>query len=113
MFSFVRVSRVHQQTDATESLQCELSVEQNPERTRALPDETTQSFIVKVWLEETAKEKGNARWRGHITHVPSNRRAYIEKLDQICIFVAPYLEAMKVRLGYRWRLWQWLFRAHR
>ena len=97
-----------------ESQQCELNVERSSEASGTLSEETTtHSFIVKIWLEETAGETGKALWRGHITHVPSNRRVYVERLDQICEFVAPYLNAMKVQLGYRWRLWQWLFRTHR
>ncbi len=54
----------------------------------------THSFIVKIWLEETAAEAGRATWRGHITHVPSNVRRYFEELDQIKHFVAPYLQSM-------------------
>lgn len=51
------------------------------------------SFIVKIWLEETAAEAGRAIWRGHITHVPSNARRYFEELDQIERFIVPYLQS--------------------
>jgi hypothetical protein len=68
-----------------------------------------QSFIVRIWLEETAEEAGQARWRGHITHVPSGERRYLKDLSDLCLFIAPYLESMKVRLGFRWRVWLWLF----
>ena len=63
-----------------------------------------QSFIIKIWLEETAEEAGRATWRGHITHVPSGQRQYIQDLDRISAFVAPYLEAMGVELGVLWRV---------
>ncbi len=70
----------------------------------------THSFIVKIWLEETVEEDGVARWRGHITHVPGGERRYVEDLCDVTAFLASYLESMKVRLGFRWRLWLWLFR---
>lgn len=54
------------------------------------------SFIVKVWLEETAEEAGEAKWRGHITHIPGNERRYIEDVNDIAVFIAPYLEGMGI-----------------
>jgi hypothetical protein len=62
---------------------------------------STQSFIVKIWLEETAAEANRATWRGHITQVPSGERRYLENLDDIGIFILPYLEEMGVRFGDR------------
>jgi hypothetical protein len=56
-----------------------------------------QSFIIKVWLEETPIETDQPTWRGHITHVPGGERRYLQKLDEICLFIAPYLQAMGVR----------------
>jgi hypothetical protein len=53
------------------------------------------SFVVKVWIEETEAEQ--ATWRGHVTHVFSGRRRYLQNLDEIAVFVRPYLEAMGVR----------------
>jgi hypothetical protein len=61
----------------------------------------THPFIVKIWLEETAEEAGRATWRGHITHVPSGERRYIQDLDSISAFIAPYLEAMGVEVTLR------------
>jgi hypothetical protein len=68
----------------------------------------THSFIVKVWLEESAAEGGRVRWRGHITHVPDSERRYVENLSGISSFVAGYLKRMGVRLGWRWRMMLWL-----
>jgi hypothetical protein len=56
-----------------------------------------QSFIVKIWLEETKEEEGQTVWRGHITHVPSGKRRYVQALDEVPAFIEPYLEAMGVR----------------
>ena len=58
----------------------------------------THSFIVKIWLEETLEEDGRAIWRGHITHVPSGERLYLQDLDTIRLFIEPYLEMMGVNL---------------
>lgn len=52
----------------------------------------THSFVIKIWLEETAAEAGRAVWRGHITHVPSNARRYFDEFDQIERFIVPYLQ---------------------
>ena len=75
-----------------------------------LPESATHSFIIKIWLEETAEEAGWARWRGHITHVPDGKRRYLKELDEITAFVAPYLQEMGVKLGKRWRVKDWLRR---
>lgn len=69
-----------------------------------LPEHTTHSFLVKLWLEETAEEAETARWRGHVTHIdrePSAKisrksRRYIEDLEEIAAFILPYLKAMGV-----------------
>ena len=68
---------------------------------------STHPFIVKIWLEETAEEAGRAVWRGHITHVLSGQRRYLKDLDDILVFIAPYLETMGVDLGPFWRIRRW------
>jgi hypothetical protein len=75
-----------------------------------LPELAPQSFIIRIWLEERAEEAGKATWRGHITHVPSGQRQYIQDLDRISSFIGPYLEAMGVELQGGWRLRRWLRR---
>jgi hypothetical protein len=62
----------------------------------------TQSFIVKLWLEETANQRQRPAWRGRITHVPGGERRYLQDLREIARFIAPYLE----RMGVRHRLWE-------
>jgi hypothetical protein len=51
----------------------------------------THAFVIRIWLED------NLRWRGHITHVPSGERTYIEDLSEIDDFIWPYLEKMGVQ----------------
>jgi len=81
-------------------------VEPNWEPAGGVPIElNTHSFIVKVWLEDATEEVGKVRWRGHVTHVPSGERRYVEDLSEISTLLASYLGSMKVRLGLRWRIW--------
>ena len=68
----------------------------------------THSFIVKIWLEEPAEDLHKGRWRGHITHVPSGERRYLQSLGEIVAFIVPYLVSMGVRLDVYWRLRSWL-----
>ncbi len=76
----------------------------------SLEEPNAQSFIVKVWVEDKAEGDGRGVWHGHITHVPSYERRYLENLGEIEDFIAPYLEEMGVKLGRRWRLRRWLKR---
>ncbi len=69
-----------------------------------------QSFIVKVWVEDNNRQASQTVWRGHITHVSSNKRHYLKELDEIEDFIEPYLEAMGVKHGMRWGLRRWLKR---
>jgi hypothetical protein len=68
------------------------------------PDPHSNSFVVKVWIEETDVEMSQVAWRGHITHVFSGKRRYLKDLNEITTFVAPYLQAMGVKLTRRTRL---------
>jgi hypothetical protein len=70
----------------------------------------SQSFIVKVWVEDSAWQDGRSVWSGHITHVSSHERRYLKNLGEIEDFIASYLEEMGVKLGVRWRIRRWLKR---
>ena len=67
-----------------------------------------QSFIIKVWVEDSTETGGQGVMRGHITHVSSHERRYLKNLGEIEDFIAPYLEEMGVKLGMRWRVRHWL-----
>jgi hypothetical protein len=56
-----------------------------------LREGATLSFVIRIWIEETVAETGQVRWRGHITHVPSSRRQYLQELPEITAFIAPYV----------------------
>lgn len=68
----------------------------------------THSFIVKVWLEESAEENEKASWQGYITHVFTGERRYFRNLDEVAAFITPYLTQMGVKLGSGWSLKRWL-----
>lgn len=70
----------------------------------------THSFVVKIWLEETADETPHPVWRGHITHVASGHRRYVNTLGGITSFVAPYLAGWHIKLPLRERIGLWLNR---
>lgn len=59
----------------------------------------SHSFIVKIWLEESLEEADEAAWRGHITHVPSQERRYLNTLDDIIDVIGPYLDRLGVKQG--------------
>jgi hypothetical protein len=61
-----------------------------------LPEASSHSFVIRLWLEETKEEAGRAVWRGHITHVLSGERRSVQTLVAISSFIASYLEAMGV-----------------
>jgi hypothetical protein len=75
-------------------------------------ESTTHSFIIRIWLEEPA-EAGRAKWRGHITHVPSGERHYVENLEDAVDFMLPYLTNMGVTLDLHVLLKQWLRHRNR
>lgn len=74
-----------------------------------LPESQVDSFIVKLWAEADA-ETARAEWHGYITHVPDGARRYLKDLDEIKIFIEPYLAEMGVEVGRRWSLKHWLRR---
>jgi len=73
----------------------------------------TQSFVVKIWVEESAEDMSRGVWHGHITHIPSHQRRYLKDLSEIQDFIVPHLEEMGVKVSKRWRLRGWLQRLVR
>jgi hypothetical protein len=62
----------------------------------ALAEFSTHSFIIKIWLEETAEEAGRTTWCGHITHIPGGERRYLKNLEEINAVITPYLREMGI-----------------
>jgi len=73
-----------------------------------LIESDTQSFIVKIWVEESGEDTSRGVWHGHITHIPSYKRRYLKDLSEIQDFIVPHLEEMGVKVVKRWRFRLWL-----
>jgi hypothetical protein len=70
----------------------------------------THSFVVKVWLVESSDERVQLAWHGRITHVPSGRSYHFTHVNEISLFVTPYLHQLGIKPTRRWKFWQWLCR---
>jgi hypothetical protein len=70
------------------------------------------SFVIKLWLESSVGATKRAVWRGRISHIPGNEYLYLKKLDDIPLFIMPYLEEMGVELEASWRIRRWLQQFH-
>lgn len=68
----------------------------------------THSFVLKIWLIQRRRTASSAIWRGYITHVSSGTRRYLQDLDSIAPFIAPYLQAMGAGSIRSQRLKHWL-----
>jgi hypothetical protein len=55
------------------------------------------SFILKLWIEESADDGRSAIWRGRITHVPSGHCRYVQDFSAVFHFLARYLVDLGVR----------------
>ncbi len=66
----------------------------------------TNSFIIKIWVEEAPEKKGRVVWHGSINHVPSGQRRHFTKLKDISLFILPYLQTMGVKPPWWWRIQQ-------
>lgn len=52
------------------------------------------SFVVKIWIEDVKDVSGRIKWRGHVTHVASEKRRYVARLQDITNFIGGYLLEM-------------------
>jgi hypothetical protein len=72
-------------------------------------DAPAESFVLRLWVEE-ATGPSSRQWRGHITHVVSRERRHVRSLEEVGLFIMPYLERLGVRFGWCWRARRWLSR---
>lgn len=71
---------------------------------------SVQSFVIKIWLEESAEESGRAVWRGRIVHVASDTRKSIKSTDEIVAFIQSYVGISDRNPGWLCQLGHWLKR---
>jgi len=70
----------------------------------AAQDPESHSFILKIWIEETAAEAGYVVWRGSLSHVPDGSRRYFTDLETMADFVGNFIEGMGGDVGMRFRV---------
>lgn len=71
---------------------------------------TVHSFIVKLWLEgDDSQGKGTA-WHGHITHVPTGARRYLQSLSDVTEFIKQHLDENNAQANSKSRTGNWLRR---
>lgn len=75
-----------------------------------LSEAQVHSFIVKLWLESVADGADRAAWHGQITHVPGGERRVFRDLDEIRLFIEPYLGEAFEGARSRHRVRRWLKR---
>lgn len=71
------------------------------------PENHSESFIVRVWLERREIAGALPIWRGVIEHVGSGKRQYVLELDTIVLFMAEYISHWGVKPNsWIWRIEQ-------
>ena len=107
-------ARVPQQTAAADEDVVDVKSERpSTDNADAYSEDTTHSFVIRIWLDSPADGSSDSAWRGHITHVPSGKRAYFADLNQIVAFIFPYLGEDSSSSPSRCRLPDWLTRRER
>lgn len=55
------------------------------------PDEQMQSFVIRIWVEDSDPTRPVRNLRGHVVDVSSGERRYFHALDDACAFIADQL----------------------
>jgi hypothetical protein len=76
--------------------------------TMPLLEDKTHVFIVRIWLEHRESTELAPEWRGLIEHLPGSEKRYLKDLDDIAVFIGPYLAAEGIRFTILRRVKQWL-----
>lgn len=67
-------------------------------------ESNTHAFVVRIWSEELSGRENRAKLRGHITHAYTKERQSVQELDDILLFMRPFMAKMDVDLSMRSRL---------
>ena len=52
-----------------------------------MPENTSRSFVVRIWIEPREFPNKSSEWRGMIEDVITNKRKYFKKFDEMIAFV--------------------------
>jgi hypothetical protein len=61
--------------------------------------ETSHSFLVRIRLETRELQNAEPVWRGDIEHIKTGTHTYFDHLDEIAVFLRPYLEEMGTEIN--------------
>jgi hypothetical protein len=61
------------------------------------PESNAVTFVVRLWLE--GGDEGPRVWRGHITHVMSGERRYVQSLEGIDAFITRFMRCLDIETG--------------
>lgn len=64
-----------------------------------------QSFIVRIWVESSAREGDCPQWRGSVQHVLSGDKQYVDDMEEIVAFIESHLAHLGIRPRSRARRW--------
>ena len=59
-------------------------------------DETTESFIIRIWIEPRLLQDAPTVWRGEMEHVGTQRHHFFSELETISALIQPYLAALGI-----------------
>jgi hypothetical protein len=59
--------------------------------------ETTQAFVVRIWIEPQHRENAKLVWRGVIERVDSEDRVYFDQLDKLNAYFASVLAEIGIK----------------
>lgn len=62
--------------------------------TGELTPQQSRSFVLKMWVESTAKESAQPIWRGHITRVAERTTYYFKNLEEVVEYLRRHLTEM-------------------
>jgi hypothetical protein len=60
--------------------------------------ETTQAFVVRIWLEPRQKKNAQPVWRGVIERVDNGDRVYFDQLEKMNIYFEKYLTEIGIKV---------------
>jgi hypothetical protein len=61
-----------------------------------LLETSIQSFVIKIWVEETIEEAGEVVWRGHIIHTHSGEKQHFKSMDEMVCLMGGYLQEIGI-----------------
>lgn len=56
-----------------------------------MPENTSRSFVVRIWIEPREIASKNYEWRGMIQDVITDERKYFKEFDEMIAFVVLHI----------------------